>query len=136
MHQFLLARLVDEGHALLLAVEEFLGQFAVGEGSAAVGIMLENRLSVARGLGKTDGARDDGFVNDILKVAAHFFFDGGIQVRAAVEHREQEARNRQLGIRAARADAIGHLHKEPETLEGVIFALDRHENFIRSRKGV
>jgi hypothetical protein len=37
VHWILLVRLVDEGHALLLAVEKFLCQLAVGEGSAAVG---------------------------------------------------------------------------------------------------
>ena len=136
VHEVLLARLVDEGHALLLAVEKFLGQLAVGEGSAAVGVVFENGFPVAWSLCEADGAGDDGLVNDILKVAAHFFFHGGIQVCAAVEHREEQAGDRESGIRAARTDTVGHLHQESETFEGVILALDWDENLIRRRKGV
>lgn len=136
MHRFLLARLIDEGHALLLAVEKFLSQLAVGEGSAAVGVVFENGFPMAWRLGEAHGAGDDGFVNDILKVAADFFFDGGIQVRAAVEHREQEAGDGKGGIRAAGAYAVGHLHEESKAFEGVILALDRDENLISSREGV
>ena len=136
VHGVLLARLVNEGHALLLAVEKFLCQLAVGEGSAAVGVVFKNGFPMAWSLGEADGAGDDGFVNDIPEVAAHFFFHGGIQVRAAVKHREEKAGDREGGIRAAGADAVGHLHEESKALEGVILALDGDENLIRRSEGV
>ena len=85
----LLSGRVNEGDAFFLSIEEFLGQPAIGYGSDAVGIVLEDRAAVARGLGEADRPRDDGIIDDLLKVIANFLFNGGIQVGAAIKHRQQ-----------------------------------------------
>ena len=125
-----------EGDAAFLAFEQFFGERPVGGGTDARGVVLEDRSSMARGLGEPDGPRDDGLVDDFLKMVSDLGDNGGIQVGPPVEHREQEPGDREGGIRAARADAFGDIHEEAESLQGVILALDGHEDLVCRRERV
>jgi hypothetical protein len=98
--------------------------------------MFENRSAMAGGFTETDCPWNHGLEDHLLKVISHFPHDCGIQVGPVVEHGHQESGKGQFRIRPARPNLIGHLHQETETLQGVILALNRNEDFVGCRQRV
>ncbi len=91
---------------------------------------------MARSLGEANGARNERVEDNLLEVIAHLLDHCGIQVRAAIVHCHEQSAERQVGIGPRGANLLGHLHEQAETLQGVVFALDRDEDFVGSGKGI
>ena len=82
--------------------------------------------AVARGLGDPDRARDDRVEDEGAEVLAHLALDVGGQPRAAVAHRDQDARDREPRVEPA-LDQVDRLHELRQPLERVVLGLDRHD---------
>jgi hypothetical protein len=65
----------DVVYALRVLVDDFLGQSQVVLGTCGVGIVEDDRQTVAWSLGELDIALDDGLENELLEVALHLIVD-------------------------------------------------------------
>ena len=86
-------------------------------------------LAVARGFAQPHVAHDHRLVDLVGEVFLHLSADLRGQLRAAVEHRKEEAVDLELGVQAFadRSDRIDH-HRQPFKRE--IFALQRNHHTV------
>ena len=121
---------------LIQAREQFLGQQFVGGGPGAVFIVVDDGLAEAGGFGQAGAAGDHGLEDPLAEMLAHFADDLLRELGAAVIHGHDHARELQPRIDAAVVQ-LGHDPVEHgDAFQGVVFALQRHEDAIGGGKSV
>src|SRR5262245_19344350 len=126
---------ITSGHVLPLrsrgdrSFDDFARERAIGFGTAGLGVVEDDRHAVARRFAEPDVARDDGAEDFLLEKIPDVARDLLTQVRALVEHREQDAVDVEPGVEgrtnaAHRADEIG------EALEREVLAVPRNQHRV------
>jgi len=72
-------------------IDDLLGEFQIALSPAAVGVIEEHRLSVARGLGQTNVTWDESLEDLIAEEVPQVVPDLVREVGALVEHGQQDA---------------------------------------------
>ena len=117
------------------ASAELVRQLLVGLGALRIGPVEGDRQAVARCLRQPDAAGDDRLEHGVVEVMLHLGRDLARQVRPGVEHREQHARDLELGMEMV-ADQVHRREELRQALERVVLALDRDEDRVRGRQRV
>ena len=90
---------------------------------------------MARRLGEPDAPRDDRVEDEVAEVPAHLRRDVGGEPRAAVDHRQEHAGDRQARVQP-RPDELDRVEQLGEPLERVVLALHRDEDAVGGRERV
>lgn len=98
-------------------------------------IIGDDGLTVARGLRDPHRARNRGAEHLLREVRTHVLGDLCAEVRPTVVHRQQDRRDRQLGIEVL-LDELDVLEQLAQTLERVVLALDGDEDLTGGDEGV
>src|SRR5438128_4319042 len=112
-----------------------LGQLAVGDRPARGRIEHDDRLPEGRRLGEPDGAGDEVPADLRPEVVADLLGDLLRQLGACVVHREDDGADLELRIQV-RLHQLDVPQELTQTFEGVVLALDRHDDLVRRRQPV
>ena len=112
-----------------------VGRVAVRLARPGGAVVVVDRLAVARRLGKAHIAGDDGRIHLAGEVALDLFRNLEGEIRAPVEHREQNAFELEAGIQAA-AHHADRVHQVGQAFEREIFALHGNDQGICRAEGV
>ena len=105
-------------------------------GSAVVGhVVKDNGLAVRGGLAQADGALDDRVEHQVLEVLAQLHHHLAVHLRAAVEHRHDEALDGEAGVDVVLHQADG-LEQLRQAFQGEELRLDRNHHGVRRREAV
>ncbi len=94
-----------------------------------------DRQAVARRLREADAARDDRAEHGVAEVAADLVRDLGGEVGAGVEHREHDARDREVRVEVV-ADEVDGGDQLRQALQRVVLALDGDQHGVRAGERV
>ncbi len=118
------------------ALDHFVGEFAVGDGAGAEGIVFEDGLAEAGGLAEADGAGDDRFEDEGGEMFADFLGDLAGEVGAHVVHSQENAADVEAIVDAGLFELLDHAENLAEAFHGEIFALEGDEEIIRRGEAV
>src|SRR5882757_4936931 len=110
---------------LLGTLDKLHRHLPVSLGAAGAPVVVGQRQTVTRRFCDTHGARDNGVEDERTEVLAHLGLDVGRKASTAVDHRQEDAGDRELRIQP-RLDQIDRLHELREALEGVVLRLHRN----------
>src|SRR5215831_13561825 len=119
----------------LFMVENFLRKFDIAFGAFGTGVVRQDRLAEARGLCQSDAPGNDGLKDLFLEELPEIAGNLASQVRAVVEHREENASDSK-GVAESVVDTINGVHELGNAFQREEFALDRHEDGIGCHQGV
>src|SRR5919197_1139400 len=119
----------------LFMAENLPRQFQICNRSARSQIMQHHWLAVARSLREPHVARNHRVEDLAREVAVHLVPDLERQARPSIEHRENDAPDRETWIQPL-ANELDGLEQMGEPLERVELALQRHQHTIGRREGV
>ena len=92
-------------------------------------IVDQRRQAVARRFGQADVARDHRFEHQLAEARAHVVGDLVGQAVAAVEHRQHDADDAEIGIEAL-LDLLDRLQQLAKPFEREELALQRHQQRV------
>ena len=98
-------------------------------------IIQADRDAETRGLTQADISRDNGAKHLRIKVSPHILGDIMTEPGAGVEHGEKEAFDTQTRIEPFFYEPEG-VHETLQTLQGIIFTLNRNQERVSSSEGV
>src|SRR3990172_7064004 len=110
-------------------------EFEVRERAARPEVVEHHRLAVARRLGETHIAGDDGIEDLTREVAMDLVANLEREAGPAVEHRQHDALDFEPGVQAL-AHELDGLEQVSEPLEGVELALERHQDPVGGHQGI
>src|SRR5699024_11995233 len=113
----------------------FLSGVAVGEGACRMLFTCDHGLPVARGLGDPHRTRDRCAERLPREMRADVLGHLSAEIGARIVHRQQNGCDRQFGIEVL-LDELDVLQQLTQTLERIVFALDRYEDLTCSDEGV
>lgn len=123
------------GTASVQSRQNFLGQYFIGRGASAVWIVGDDGLAVAGGLGQTGGAGDNRVEDQLLEVRPDLGHNLLREAGAAVEHCHHHAQQGQARVGTG-SNLVQQPREHRDALEGIVLALERHEQVISGGKGI
>jgi hypothetical protein len=119
----------------VVAGKELEGQFAVGFGSAGLGVVEGHRFAVTRGFGEADVAGDGGLEEFVVEEGLEVVGDLLGEVGAVVEHGEEDAFEGERGVEGL-GDAVEGGHELGDAFEGKVLGLHGDEKTVGGDEGV
>jgi hypothetical protein len=89
----------------LVTFEYLVGEVEVVVGTGACGVVHDNGLAIARGLGQFSVAIDKGVENQTFEVGTHILYHLAGQAEAGIVHGDEQALDGQFGIQTGLDDA-------------------------------
>jgi hypothetical protein len=119
-----------------MPADEFICERAIRFRAAAVRIVLEDRFREARRFAQAHRARDHRLIHALAEMLPHFGHDLSAEIGARIEHRHHNPRDLHAIVHPGVPDLIHDADDLHEPFQREKLALDRCEQFIRSREGV
>jgi len=119
----------------LLILENLLGQFYVAFGTPRSGVVHEDRLSEAGGLGQANTAGNYGMKNFVLEEVPEVVRDLARQIGPFVVHREKDSLNLEL-MRERVAHLIDGIHELGYPFKRKELALDGDQHGLGRDEGI
>src|SRR3990170_5868076 len=121
--------------ATFCMADDLLGKVKVALGHPRPDIVQQHRLAVARRLGERHIAVNDGGVDFVAEIFAHFLRHLVGQVVPAVVHGEEHAFDGKVGVQVL-LDELDGVHESRQAFEGIVLALHGNEHAVGSGQRV